>query len=101
MGAMQRRKGKTFENTCVTQAGEAGLDARRTAPMQTQDGAATYGDITIEGERYECKNQQGIGDYIWRWLEGNKGLILKRNQRPALMVIPYTNYLKMLKDEYT
>lgn len=97
MGKMQRRKGLVFENTCVHAAAEAGLEARRTSINQSQDGDATFGDITIESERYECKNQQGIGDYLWKWLKGNDGLIIKRNGRPPLMVIPYDEYLEMLK----
>lgn len=99
MGLMQRRKGKSFENKCVRDAKEAGLDARRTAMMQTQDGVETFGDLTINGERYEAKNQEAIGSYIWKWLGINKGLIIKKNGLMPLVVIPYADYLELLKDD--
>ena len=96
MGKRSRDKGAGFERAVVTAAKAYGLDARRTAPNQTQDGDAVWGDVTINGLKVECRKRESIGGWVWEWLEGNDVLVLGRNRKPPLAVIPLAKMLDLL-----
>lgn len=109
-GKMSRNKGANFERAMVALAKNAGLEARRTAPNQTQDGSAEFGDIRIAGRKVECKHHATIskmfwnpcgndrcikaGAVYWKWLEGHDALMLKRTakrgetQRCVVVLLP-------------
>lgn len=105
MSAMQRRKGADFEREVVNAAKALGLDARRTAPNQTQDGSTSFPDVMIAGLRVECKHHKDIphwqeilsaallvdritpsGD-IAKWLAGHDALVLKQTGQPVPLVV--------------
>lgn len=94
---MSRDKGARFEREVVNLAIAAGLPARRTAPNQTQDGDTEFADVRIADLRVECKHHESIGDYIWRWLASNNALIIRKNRREPLAVIPLSTYLALLR----
>jgi hypothetical protein len=78
MGKMSRTKGATWEREVVNTAKAFGLDARRTAPNQTQDGSDTYGDVTIEGLKCECKHHAVVP----QWVELVNCALLEMGFRP-------------------
>lgn len=127
MGKMQRTKGATWERDVVNAARAMGLDARRTAPNQTQDGSTEYGDVTIEGKKCECKHHANIpqwrelvnaalldhcgfkpGKIMAGWLRGHDALILKQtggwcplvvvNVTDCFLVMTLEKYLDNLAD---
>jgi hypothetical protein len=96
MGKAQRDKGARFERAVVNLAAAYHLDARRTAPNQTQDGDAEFADVRVAGRRVECKHRQCIGAYLWQWLGDHDALVIKRDGAPALAVIPLADWLEMI-----
>ena len=105
MGKMSRTKGATWEREVVNTAKAFGLDARRTAPNQTQDGSDTYGDVTIEGLKCECKHHAVVPQWvelvncallktifkpkreIGGWVADHDAVIIKRTGGWAALVI--------------
>jgi hypothetical protein len=105
MGAMQRRKGANFEREIVNAALAFGLEARRTAPNQTQDGSESFGDVTIQSLKIECKHHKKIPHWneilaaslldikfkpvgeIAQWLKGHDALIMKQTGLTVPLVL--------------
>ncbi len=107
MCKMSRTKGAQFERDIVNFAKAAGLEARRTAPNQTQDGSDEFGDVRIAGKKIECKHLasaskflwtgSGIrkaGDWYWQTIAGHDAIIIKRTAQPGekayepLVIVP-------------
>ena len=105
MSKMQRTKGATWERDVVNFAKSFGLDARRTAPNQTQDGSDTFGDVTINGLKCELKHHAVVPQWIemvncallcidfvpkkivGEWIAGHDALIIKRTGGWAALVV--------------
>jgi hypothetical protein len=109
MSKSQRTKGATWEREVVNLAKSFNLDARRTAPNQTQDGSDTFGDVTINGLKCELKHHAVVPQWIemvncallntefvpkkivGEWIAGHDALIIKRTGGwAALAVLPMT-----------
>lgn len=63
------------------------------------------GDVVLpNGDRIEVKNRESIANYIWEWLAqgGAKYLVLRKNHRVPLAVMPLTELGELLriKQEY-
>jgi hypothetical protein len=105
MGKMQRTKGAEWERTVVNTAKAFGLEARRTAPNQTQDGSDSFGDVTINGLKCECKHHADIPQWIEMvncallktsfqpkkivasWIAGHDALVIKQTRSCAPLVL--------------
>lgn len=116
MGSSERRKGADFEREIVRTAIALGLEARRTALNQTQDGADTFADVTIAGLRVECKHRKVIPYWsdlltcallrttfkpagsIAKWLDGHDALIVKQTGLAVPLVVPKNGEVITLKD---
>jgi len=110
MSKMQRTKGATWERDVVNLAKSFGLDARRTAPNQTQDGSDTFGDVTINGLKCELKHHAVVPQWIemvncallgsWfkpkkivlSWITGHDALIIKRTGGWAALAVVKCSY---------
>lgn len=96
-------KGTRAENEVVRILNEAGVDAKR-QPMSGM--LADYkGDVILpSGDLIEVKNRESIANYIWEWLAqgGAKYLVLRKNHRVPLAVMPLTELgeLLQIKQEY-
>ena len=116
MGKFSRDKGRRWERDSVHIAQAYGLDATADGWKQCKDGDDTYSDVQIMGRRYfgdldegstlfgydhvtlraECKHREDIPLKLWKWLEGHDVLLLKRNNKTPLAVMPYTEYLALI-----
>lgn len=98
-----KAKGTRAENEVVRLLNEAGIAAKR-QPMSGM--LADYkGDVILpSGDLIEVKNRESIANYIWDWLAqgGAKYLVLRKNQRVPLAVMPLTELGELLwiKQEY-
>jgi Holliday junction resolvase len=96
MGKMQREKGARFERAVVEAAKAYGLDARRTS--MTQSGSdSEEADVLVAGKRVECKHRERLSIELWEWQEGVDFVVLKRNGKEPLAVLPMTKLFEMLK----
>jgi hypothetical protein len=109
-GTSARRKGAQFERDIVIAAKARGLEARRTAINQTQDGSATFGDVAIAGLKVECKHHASIpfwgklvasyeaqhpvpyeyvngNTQLARWLAGHDALIVHQTRSSYIFVL--------------
>ena len=96
-------KGTRAENEVVRILNEAGIDAKR----QPMSGMLVdfKGDVILPGgDLIEVKNRESIANYIWEWLAqgGAKYLVLRKNHRVPLAVMPLTELGELLriKQEY-
>jgi len=78
---------------------ERGVPAER-VPLSGSLGGKYSDDIVLgtidhpEG-RIECKNRESIGDYLWKWLETATYLVLKKNHKQMLVVIPIDEFIRL------
>ena len=98
-----KQKGTRAENEVVRKFNEAGIDAKR-QPMSGML-AGYKGDVVLpNGDRIEVKNRESIAEYLWTWLaQGDaKYLVLRKNHRVPLAVMPLTELGELLriKQEY-
>lgn len=91
MGKKSRTKGARVEREVVNILRQAGLDAVRSAPMQTFK-PNDEPDIRCEGKRIEVKARADGFKQIYTWIEGNDWLVIKANGKPYLVI-------KTLEDE--
>ena len=61
-------------------------------------GGPLKGDVWVgEGDNkmvLEVKNQEALPDRLWSWLEPVHGLVLKKNNKPYLLVVNLEELLK-------
>lgn len=93
-GKMSRRKGYRAENLLV-QLLKPYTEVMR---VPLSGGSTIKGDVLVgSGDsmfRIEVKNQEAISDKLWQWIEGNEGLVLKKNNRPFLLLVNLEELLK-------
>jgi hypothetical protein len=101
MGKFSRDKGRRGETEMVNIFKAWGLKASRDGWKQVKDGDSTYSDVSITTTGYrklrvEVKWQESIAMKFWRWLKGHDLLVVKRNGKIPLAVLPLTDYLELI-----
>lgn len=98
-GKMSRAKGARVEREIVTRFQDAGIKAKRTAPLQTNfthDDA----DVLVElpsGEEIKLEvKARAKGSQMYRWLKGNDAVVYRVDRELPLVVIPFSSYIKLL-----
>jgi len=99
MGKASRDKGYRNERGIVLALRAAGLAARR-IPLSGGD-PNEPGDVEIAGFGLcEAKHRESIGVYLWEWLGENKALFVKRNRKKTLVVMPFDEWVALVKRSY-
>jgi hypothetical protein len=102
MGKSQRDKGKRNEVALVNLLKEAGLDARR-VPLsgQGQKENEFAGDIVIPTRagrfRIEAKLRADGFRELYKWIDGNHGVVVRADRKPALMVVRLSDFVELFK----
>lgn len=93
--AKAKGKGDRLERDVVNLHRDLDIPSERTLEKGARsDGSPTWDiDLYVKGVEEapmigECKNQEKIGDYIWDWLGDNDFLVMKKNRKERLYVIP-------------
>jgi len=95
-----REKGVRTERAVVHLLQAHGIDARRTAPLQTyapNDEGDVEADIAGHKRRLEVKCRASGFKQIYEWLDGNDVLILKADRKPMLVVLTAEDALEMIR----
>jgi ribosomal protein L21E len=99
IGKMSRAKGARIERETVTRFQNAGIEAKRTALLQTNkdndDSDVIVNLKTGETIKIEVKGR-AKGTQFHRWLEGNDALVYRVDKQEPLVVIPFDSYIKLL-----
>lgn len=95
-------KGRRAENMVVKALTDNGIPAMR-VPLSGSLGGIYSSDVVIGSiehpvYRIECKNRESIADYMWTYLEPVDFLVLKKNHKPALVVMELDQFMSLLKD---
>ena len=90
MSASERRKGATGERELAALLRKAGLDAKRTAPMEAA--GEDKGDVEdSQGNRWQVKRRARVG--IYGWLRGFDRLAIRADREEWLVVMTLDEYL--------
>ena len=102
MGRMQRDKGARYELELVNDCKARGVPARRTAQMQSQQGA---GEADIEawpGWHIEAKRQERVQMLAWcKQAEAAAGgstpvVVWRTNGEPSRVTLLWTDFLELM-----
>lgn len=89
-----------MERTCVLLANSFGLQSER-VPLSGAAGGSYVSDITIRVlgllKRFECKWRGDGFKELYKWLDGNDGVIVKADGKPLLMVVKYEDWLRLVE----
>lgn len=100
MGKASRDKGARFERTIVNAMQDAGLAAER-VPLSGAAGGSFSGDITcpVQGEDrlFEAKKRADGFREIYRWIEGNYGLVIASDRRAPLVVLSLDDFMDLAR----
>ena len=96
-------KGRRAENMVVKVLTDAGIPAER-VPLSGSLGGKYSSDVVIGSVdhpvyRIECKNRESIADYMWTYLEPVDFLVLKKNHKPALVVMEMDQFIDLLRNK--
>lgn len=97
-------KGRRAENMVADALVEAGIPSER-VPLSGAIGGKYSADVVIGTidkplGRIEVKNRESLNAQIWEWLDPVDYLVLKRNHKPALVVMEMTDWIELVKDKY-
>lgn len=109
MGAMQRRKGATAEREVAQLARDHDLKARRTAPMQAQQGAPEA-DVCLglPGVSLEVKRRERLS--VDQWMREHEArtpshmipaVAYRRSHEPWRVCLPLDDFLELVKAKDT
>ena len=96
-----KAKGTRLESSLVKSLTDAGIPAER-IPLSGSLGGKYSSDVVIGSVdhpvyRIECKNRESIADYMWTYLEPVDFLVLKKNHKPALVVMELDQFISLLQ----
>lgn len=96
-------KGRRAENMVADALVNAGVPAER-VPLSGSLGGKYSADVVIGSidsplARMEIKNRESISMQLWDWLEPVDYLVLKRNHKPALVVMDMNQWIELVKDK--
>ena len=93
MGAAERRKGAAGERELVNLLRAAGLEAKRTSPLEA--GQAEFGDVRdAQGKRWQVKRRKAVG--LYGWLEGCDRLAVRADRKGWLVVLTLEDFTALV-----
>lgn len=96
MGKSQRRKGCDNERSIVRELRKKGIICDR-VPLSGAMGGKYAGDIIIEDRlRFEAKVRAEGFKELYKWIEGNDGLIVRADRKEWLVVHRLSDVVKVL-----
>jgi len=99
IGKMSRAKGARVEREIVTLLQNAGIPAKRTAPLQTNR-ANEAPDILaspLNGVEISIEvKARAKGSQFHNWLNEADALVYRVNKKPPLVVLPFDTWLKLI-----
>jgi hypothetical protein len=100
MGKPSRDKGARRERELVAKAKAAGLFAER-VPLSGAAGGSYTGDVRVADRLCEVKARASGEGFVTieRWLGDNDALVLWRDRSDPLVVVPLTDWLKLLGEQ--
>lgn len=98
-----KAKGTRLESAIVKTLTDSGIEAER-IPLSGSLGGKYSSDVVIGSVdnplyRIECKNRESIADYMWTYLEPVDFLVLKKNHKPALVVMELDQFIDLLRNK--
>ncbi len=90
-----KNKGDRFEREIVHLAEGMGLKAYRNRMSRSPETDDSW-DVSVAGRHLECKVRRDSFKKIRQWLIGNDGVVLGSDRDIPLVVIPLSEYLKLL-----
>jgi hypothetical protein len=100
MGKKSRDKGAREERGLVNQFQEAGIAAER-IPLSGAAGGSFAGDLTVpvmgDDWRFESKVRANGFVQIYDWLGAHKGLFIRSDRNPALVVLRVSDFIDIVK----
>ena len=75
---------------------DAGIEAER-VPLSGACGGTFAGDILIRGRRYEAKIRCNGFLELYKWIDGNHGVILRADRREGLVVLRVADWIELMK----
>lgn len=101
MGKPSRDKGQREERSIVHAFQEAGVGAER-VPLSGSAGGSYVGDVSIpiRGEDwvFEAKVRATGFAQIYDWLGSHKGLFIRRDRAPRLVVLRESDFIKLISE---
>ena len=100
MGKASRDKGGREERLLVHLFQDAGVAAER-IPLSGAAGGSFGGDLTIPvlgaDWRFEAKVRANGFKQTYDWLGSNKGLFIRSDRNPALVVLRVSDFIDIIK----
>lgn len=95
----EKAKGRRLENEVADCLTAAGIPAER-VPLSGSLGGKYKADVVIGTPQapeahIECKYRENLSMQLWDWLEGVDYLALRRNRKPALIVMPMERFTQL------
>jgi len=87
MPSPNKEKGKRGERGLVNLLRLLGIDCKRTGHKQ-DEGRAEFADVTLAtGEKIEVKTGKQVPSSLYKWIEGQDALAVKRDREDWLLVV--------------
>lgn len=100
MGKASRDKGQREERAIVHAFQECGIGAER-VPLSGAAGGSYVGDVSIpvmdEDWVFEAKVRANGFAQIYDWLGSHKGLFIRRDRAPRLVVLRESDFINLIK----
>jgi hypothetical protein len=96
-----KAKGRRLEHMVANTFLSNGIASERT-PLSGALGG-NYGEDVIVGTRdqpiasIECKNREGWSNNLWKYLERNDILAIKKNKRPVLVFMELDTFIQLVR----
>jgi len=94
MANRSKQKGDRFERECVHEAEALGLKAYRYFLSRSPLNDAV--DIVVAGRQVQCKKEASGFKRIYEWIEGVDAVVVGSDNKPALVILPYKEWIKLL-----
>jgi hypothetical protein len=98
MGKFSRDKGNRYERHVVNALKELGFDAKRVPLSGAADGFP--GDVIVQtagGQMtFECKKRKDGFKQLYKWIDGNDGVVLSADNRESLVVMTFSDFCGLL-----
>lgn len=101
MGKMQRDKGNRFERAIVNIFKAHDIEAQRVPLSGATDFAKGDVEVKIKGKtwRLELKARGEGFKSLYGWLADNDALVVKADRQEALVVVPLSRFIELVKEE--
>ncbi len=97
MGNFSKAKGYRCEAGIVNALKAAGIVEAQRIPLSGGSGGQFAGDIAIGERRYEATVRADGFKQLYTWIAGHDGLLLKADRRELLVVLPFAEFVRLMK----